>query len=356
MRMFVSTRKGLFRFRRGGSRWEIDAVSFLGVPVTQILPQGEDVYAAVGHGHFGVKLHRSRDGGERFEEIAAPKYPPRPEGPDDVDPMGRKIPWNVEMIWSLEGAGRTLWCGTLPGGLFLSRDQGASWSLVRSLWDRPERKRWGGGGYDYPGIHSICLDGRRVIAGVSTGGVWASEDGGESWEVRGKGLYAAYMPPELKFDLVSQDAHRISRCAAAPDVLWLQHHNGAFRSADGGKTFVELQVPPSSFGFAVAAHPRDPQTAWFVPAIKDEVRVPVDGKMVVSRTRDGGKSFEVLREGLPQERAYHLVYRHGLDIDGSGEVLAMGSTTGALWVSDSQGKSWTSVSRDLPPIYQVRFG
>jgi hypothetical protein len=50
-----------------------------------------------------------------------------------------------------------------------------------------------------------------------------------------------------------------------------------------------------AFGFVVAVHPRDAQTAWFVPAIKDELRYPADGKLAVTRTRDGGKSFETLR-------------------------------------------------------------
>src|SRR5207244_1075717 len=97
------------------------------------------------------------------------------------------------------------------------------------------------------------------------------------------------------------------------------------------------------FGFAVAVHPRDPETAWFVPAIKDERRIPVDGKVVVSRTRDGGKSFDVLTKGLPAEHAYDIVFRHGLDIDASGERLAFGSTTGGLWVSEDQGDSWVTV-------------
>ena len=52
-------------------------------------------------------------------------------------------------------------------------------------------------------------------------------------------------------------------------------------------------VRPSCFGFAVAVHPTDPDTAWFVPAVMDEHRIPVDGKVVVARTRDGVRSFEV---------------------------------------------------------------
>ena len=351
-KLWVATRKGLFEIRGG----DIANVTFLGVPVTQVFAKGDDIFAAVGHGHFGAKLHRSRDGGATFAEVKAPAWPPKPPEVEDKDPMGRVIPWSLDQIWALERAGGVLWCGALPAGLFRSADGGESWQMVRSLWDRPERKSWSGGGYDFPGIHSVRIDGRRVLCGISTGGLWASEDAGETWELRGKGLWAAYMPPELKYDLNSQDVHRLAACDAQPDVIWLQHHNGAFRSADGGRTFVELAVPPSSFGFAVAAHPRDPQTAWFVPAVKDEKRVPVDGALVVARTRDGGRTFEVLRRGLPQKHAYHLVYRHCLDVDGAGEQLAMGSTTGALWTSRDAGESWQELSKDLPPVYAVRFG
>jgi photosystem II stability/assembly factor-like uncharacterized protein len=138
--------------------------------------------------------------------------------------------------------------------------------------------------------------------------------------------------------------------------MWVQHHNAIFRSDDAGMNWTEcVDVAPSTFGFAVAAHPSDPDTAWFVPGIKDEKRIPVDGRLVVTRTRDGGKTFEQLAEGLPREHAYHLVYRHSLDVDATGDRLAMGSTTGSLFVSENQGDRWQRVSAELPPIHAVRF-
>ena len=109
------------------------------------------------------------------------------------------------------------------------------------------------------------------------------------------------------------------------------------------------------FGFAVAVHPADPLTAWFVPAIKDERRVPVEGKVVVARTRDGGRTFELLRQGLPQDNAYDLVFRHALDVDATGERLAFGSTTGSLWVTENGGEAWSTVSEHLPPVHAVSF-
>jgi hypothetical protein len=146
------------------------------------------------------------------------------------------------------------------------------------------------------------------------------------------------------------------QCSGDPDWLWVQHHNGVFRSNNGGASWDAVpDIKPSVFGFGVAVHPRDGKTAWFVPAIKDERRIPVDGKLVVTRTRDGGKSFDVLTNGLPQDNAYDLVYRHALDIDGTGDRLAIGSTTGGLWITEDQGDRWRELSVHLPPIQAVRF-
>jgi hypothetical protein len=350
MKLYVGTRKGLFVFAGA----TLGKPHFLGDPVSMVLPERDGtLYAALNLGHFGVKLRRSDDGGKSWHEVAAPEYHPQPEGSTD------KTPWKLVQLWSLESDGRRLWAGTIPGGLFTSEDRGASWQLVASLWNLPERKEWSGGGYDHPGIHSIAIDPRdakRITVAISTGGVWQTRDGGRSWVIAARGMYAEYMPPERKFDEIAQDVHRLVQCTARPEVMWVQHHNGVFRSGDGAKSWQEVTaIRPSKFGFAVAVHPKDADTAWFVPAVKDECRVPVDAKLVVARTRDGGKSFDVLRKGLPQEHAYDLVYRHCLDVDAAGERLAFGSTTGGLWLSDDQGDSWRCVSAQLPPIHCVRF-
>lgn len=370
-RILVSTRKGLFTLDRSssaaGPTWQITRAAFLGDNVPMVLPNPADrtIHAALAHGHFGDKIHRSTDAGATWEELAVPEYPEPPAGakPDICQMSGKEIPWKLNLIWSLETGGAdqpgVLWCGTLPGGLFRSNDAGASWTMMRSLWNRPERKRWFGGGFDWPGIHSIIVDPRdsnRVTVGISCGGVWVTTDGGETWNCRADGMRAAYMPPEQANDPEIQDPHRLAQCRSHPDVIWTQHHNGIFRTADGCQSWQELQdVPPSSFGFAVAAHPDDPQTAWFVPGISDEKRIPVDGKVVVTRTRDGGKSFDVLRDGLPQDHAYDITLRHALDIDPSGRRLVFGTSTGSLFVSEDQGDSWQCITTHLPPVYCTRF-
>ncbi|MGE0257870.1 MAG: WD40/YVTN/BNR-like repeat-containing protein [Alphaproteobacteria bacterium] len=355
-RLYVGTRKGLFELARRGAGWDIVDVHFLGDPISALLPHGDIVYAALDLGHFGAKLWR-RDGATGWRELAAPAFPPQPEDAGD-DPH----PWSLGKIWVIE-PGRVegrLWAGTMPGGLFRSDDDGETWVLNENLWRLPERRQWFGvAGGEQPGINSVLIDPRDpsdIRIGVSTGGMWASQDAGISWRIINRGMYNEYMPPEQRETPIAQDIHRLARCTAYPEVVWCQHHNAVFRSDDAGASWRELTaIRPAKFGFAVAAHPRDPQTAWFVPAAKDERRIPHGGALVVARTSDGGESFEVLRRGLPQRHAYDLVWRHALDVDASGEVLAFGSTTGGLWVSEDGGNSWITIDARLPPVAAVRF-
>ena len=356
-RAWAATRKGLIELRQRGGRWSVERTSFLGEPVTMLLPPDPGGFsgfmlAALNLGHFGVKLHASDDAGASWRELPTPAYPEQPEG-------AAGVPWKMVLIWALERAGGALWAGTIPGGLFRSGDQGASWHLVASLWDRPERLEWFGGGYDAPGIHSICPHPQHageMLLGISCGGAWSTRDGGASWGLCASGMLADFMPPEQAGNQNVQDPHRIVRAPSRPEVLWCQHHGGIWKSEDNAASWQRLHAPLSSFGFAVAVHPQDADTAWFVPGVKDERRVPVEGALVVNRTRDGGKSFETLRAGLPQKDCYDLIYRHGLDVAADGRTLIMGSTTGNLWASGDGGESWETVSTHLPPIAAVRFG
>ena len=356
-RLFASTRKGLFEFRRKGPGWSLANTSFLGSPVTGLMRHPADgaLYAALDLGHFGVKLHESQDGGKSWSEIAAPSY-------SGIDAGSKDAP-SLKLLWVLEAGGKDqpnrLWAGTIPGGLFKSDDRGRSWQLVKSLWDDPRRLKWMGGGYDQPGIHSVSVDprdSRRIAVAVSTGGVWESTDGGESWALGGKGLRAAYVPPEQANDPEQQDVHRLVRCATRPDEFWIQHHNGIFKSVGGIAEWKEIFPPhEGAFGFAVAVDPKRAERAWFVPAVKDEYRYPKDGKLLVAMTDDGGKSFSYFDRGLPQDNAYDLIYRHGMVIDDEGTGLAIGSTTGGLWFSGDSGESWNSAPARLPPIYGLAY-
>ncbi len=356
--LYVSTRKGLMIYRKKDGAWAHDATHFLGSNASQALPSadGKTVVAALNLGHFGVKMHRSLDAGKTWTEFAPPQYPVVEGGEADDKAPSLKGVWALE--WADPKNPKALWCGTAPGGLFFSPDLGETWVMNENLWNIPERQKWMGGGTEHPALHSICVDPRnsnRVAIAVSCGGVRVTEDGGKTWAVGAQGMRAAFMPPDMQFDPDVQDPHMMVQSLSSPDVYWTQHHNGIFRSTDNLKSWHEITAPVSSFGFAVAVHPKDANTAWFVPAKKDEDRFPVDGNMIVNRTKDGGKTFETFKKGLPQGNAFDLIYRHGLAIDETGNELAMGSTTGSLWSTSDGGESWQLITAHLPPIYGLRF-
>ena len=230
-RCYVATRKGLFTVDRSGSKWSISRAAFVGDNVTLIMhdPRNGYLLAALNHGHFGIKLHRSTDAGETWNEIAAPLYPPMPEGyvPKPIPFFNKPLEWSLKLIWALAPGGPDhpgeVWCGTMPGGLFKSGNNGESWELNRPLWDHPKREEWGPNGAEWPGIHSICVDPRdprHVSVGVSTGGVWITRDSGNSWTPTGGGMRAEYYPPEQQGDPNVQDVHCLVQCASqSGDVL-----------------------------------------------------------------------------------------------------------------------------------------
>jgi photosystem II stability/assembly factor-like uncharacterized protein len=218
-----------------------------------------------------------------------------------------------------------------------------------------------GGGNDHPAAHTLIVHPQEpdhAIVAISCGGIWRTRDAGKSWQLAGKGFFAGFLPPEIAGEPNAQDPHRLSSCAAEPNVVWCQLHAGIYRSTDFGENFTRCAKVPDGvgdFGFAIAACPLNPLRAWVVPATADSHRYAPNAAMCVSRTDDGGQTWQVFRQGLPQTQAYDLIYRHGLAVATDGRTHAMGSTTGNLWTSADAGESWQHLSAHLPPINCLAF-
>lgn len=384
MQILVGTRKGAFVVEKSSGRWTPRLAGHAGAGVNFLArdPSTGTLWAALGHGHWGAKLSRSDDGGASWSDAAQVKYPPdarylAPPMPDEtggVQGDTKLKDATLLKLWVLAfGPAGRIYVGTIPGGLFVSDDGGQSFALNRPLWDHPSRggdlsdgkgtgvTHWFGTpaaeGEFAPGIHSIAVDPRdpeRVLVAVSTAGVLETTDGGRSWRSRNEGMSMDYLPdPSAEW---GHDPHFIARCPSAPEHVWQQNHCGVFYSADGAATWKKVSNPAQGvhFGFPVAVDDEDGRTAWVVPGQSDAQRMAIDGGLFVARTTDGGESWTELREGLPQQNAYDVVYRHALG--NRGDVLAFGSTTGNLYVSEDRGESWQSVANNLPPIYSVRLG
>ncbi len=362
-RLILGTRKGLIMMTRDSHHWRVTQSDFPGIPIPYAFSDSRTatIWASADHGHWGGKLYRSWDGGQKFDEVPAPQYPENATI-YDVWNAGAEKPAKLTYLWTIVPGGldqpERLYIGTEPGGVFVSDDGGESFGLMESLWSHHSReKNWFGGGRDHAGACSIVVDPRdseHLFVGVSVGGVYESSDGGQTWHGRNQGLRADYLPEP--FAEYGHDPHYLVASPANPDVLWQQNHCGVFRSSDAGRTWSDVSQPagPVKFGFPIVVDDHDPETAWVVPGISDDMRMAVNGALCVGRSEDGGQSWTELRDGLPQQNCYDLVFRHALDI--SGETLAFGTTTGNLFISYNRGDHWTCLSNYLPPIYSVRFG
>ncbi len=354
--LLIGTRKGLITYKLSqGSKWKYHDTQFLGIPVTIATIDKNTGYwwALLDHGHWGCKVHRSKDG-KNWEELEAPKYP---EGEEIKD----GVPASTKLLWAFSNGGQdrpgTVYVGTEPGGLFKSTDNGDNFELVKGLWDHPSRKeQWFGGGRDHPGIHSILVDptnSDHVYIGISCAGVFETWDGGDSWHPMNKGLKADFLPdPDSE---IGQDPHLVDWCKTNPKVMWQQNHCGIFRTIDGGQSWSDITEKDgiANFGFAVAAHETNPDVAWVVPGVSDVMRVAIDQSLCISRTDDGGKSWKHFRKGLPQATAFDITYRHALAL--TGETLVFGTTTGNLYLSENEGESWSTLSNNLPMVHSVEF-
>jgi photosystem II stability/assembly factor-like uncharacterized protein len=384
--ILVGTRKGTFVVDKVNGRWKPRLAGHAGQGVNFVArdPESGTLWAALGHGHWGAKLSRSSDAGHTWRDATQIKYPegarhlvpPMPS--EDGSVTGAVVTKDATLLklWVLAfGPSGHVYVGTIPGGLFVSSDGGESFELDRGLWNHDSRggdlfagegsgmTHWFGtpaavdSGEFAPGIHSIVVDPRnpkRILVAISTAGVLETTDGGVTWQGRNRGMLNDYLPdPAAEW---GHDPHFVTLSTGQPDHVWQQNHSGVFYSSDGAVTWTRVSQPDAGvhFGFPIAVDADDGKTAWVVPGKADSARMAIDGGLFVARTTDGGQSWQQQREGLPQENAYDVVYRHALD--NRGDCLAFGSTTGNLYVSENRGDSWVAVANNLPPVYSVRFG
>jgi photosystem II stability/assembly factor-like uncharacterized protein len=351
----VGTKKGLFVLEgEPGGPFEVRARAFAGEPIDYAVrdPRTGRYLAGMTSPFYGPKLFFTDDPAGEWTQAEGVALP---EGGEAA----------LERIWTIVPGERDglLFAGGDPGVLFESTDGGETWQLNAGLWEQPSRPNWrpGGGGLC---LHSIVPwpgEPDRLSCAISAAGVWHTDDGGATWRRANSGLVPRYLPeaPAPDAEIEGLCVHRLRRAARRPERLFMQFHGGVYRSDDAGESWREIGGGlPSDFGFPLAVDPADPDSAFVIPLNADMDRVTPEGRVRVYETRDAGATWTPRGEGLPQEDAYLTVLRHGMDWTGEGDALQLyfGATSGELFGSPDAGATWATVARRLPPVHSVTAG
>jgi hypothetical protein len=358
----IGTKKGLFvaEAAKARKKFALRGPFGPGVAVYSTLIDTRNsprLYASSCNAFFGMKVLRSTDLGETFSETkSAPAFPK-----DD----GRAL----ANIWSLESGGgkKDLLCGVEPAALFRSGDGGDSWEMVPGISNHEHARKWnpGNGGLC---MHTILRDGKRVHLGISTGGHYMSEDGGETFRPSNAGVGAGFAPDP--YPEYGQCVHKIAGHTDAPGRLYMQNHGGwadwtgpggprpdigVLRSDDHGKTWRSIAKGlPSDFGFPIVVHPHDADTVYVLP-LEGATRTCPGGAPAVFAPPDGGDSWNKLAHGLPKKESFFTVLRDGMDIDDlKSPALYFGTTTGQVWMGRDGGEDWSCLFDSLPPVHCVK--
>ncbi|HEY7890712.1 MAG TPA: hypothetical protein VIC05_00725 [Solirubrobacteraceae bacterium] len=348
--LIVGTKKGLFVLNgKADGSFEVSARAFAGEPVDYATrdPRSGRVLAATSSPIYGPKLWYTEDPAGEWMQAAGVELP------EDAGAA-------LERLWVITPAESEdcLLAGGDPGVLFESEDAGASWRVNEALWKHPTRSSWqpGGGGLC---LHSIAPwpgNADRLAVAVSAAGVWLTEDRGRTWRQGNNGLVARYLPEDAQVGVTALCVHHMERSPQRPERLFMQFHGGVYRSDDAGETWSDIgNGLPSDFGFPLTIDPADPDRAYVIPLRADTDRVTPDGRVRVYETTDAGTSWSALAEGLPQTDAYLTVLRQAFDSTGAAEALELyfGATSGELFGSRDAGASWFTAASRLPPIYSL---
>jgi hypothetical protein len=353
--LLVGTTKGAFVFWSDPTRkrWRMEGPHFRGESVYALAFDGRGgrrrTLAATRSFHWGSVVRASDDFGKTWTA---------PDRQNVRFPEASGLA--LTQIWQIcPGAADdpdVLYCGVEPAALFESRDAGETWSVVDGLLAHPHRPQWqpGGGGLC---LHTIVVDPsdpRRMVVAISTGGVYRTQDGGRSWCPRNVGVRAQFLPD--KYPEFGQCVHKVVHHPERPGRLFLQNHWGLYRSDDWGDSWQDVaNGVPSDFGFPIAIHPHDPDTAYILPLESDEFRCVPEAKLRVYRTRDAGASWEPLASGLPQRGAYETVLRDALTTDSLDPAgVYFGTRSGKLYASADEGDGWREIADGLPSIVCVK--
>ena len=322
VRLLVGTRKAAFIYTSDAKReaWEVSEPLLPGWSVYHLAADTRRdparIYAAANHWAWGPSVARSDDGGKTWEQRS-----PGLAFPKDMGVTVANV-WHVEPGHASQPG--VVFAGTQPGGLFRSEDWGDSWAPVESFNRHRYRQFWGPtGGAGASSLHSLQVDPRdadRIYGSVSSGGTYFTEDGGQTWGLCSHGLIAT-TPDARKF--LAEIAAQFPPRDLPPDV-----------DPAAVDEFHKFRIDP-----------KNPDRLWGQAHIG------------VFRSDHRGRDWQDVTAGLPSFHGFPLavtrrqpdaVFVVPLDIDSASQNIRVCPGQLAVYRTRDAGNSWQRLTEGLP--------
>ena len=324
--VLVGTKEGVVFLERNsnGAGWRVRhrALTDKHIHAVIIEPASGAIFAGVTHG----SVYASEDGGYTWER--------RDEGLTEHD------------IYSLASAqingGARIFAGTQPAHLFYSDDLGHHWSELTAMRE-VDMSRW-----TFPAPPHIAHtkhinfhpdDPNTLFISIEQGGLVKSTDGGQNFHA---------IPG------MDDDVHRTVINPHNPDRIYVTGGDGMYVTSDGGRTWEHWCTTEHEIGGypdLLVLHPRNPDlvfvaAAQYGPGSWRETRFAGSR---ISRSTDGGRTWEPLRNGLP-DRLQTAFEAMCLEDWGESFSIFAATATGEVWCSEDGGVHWSEIATGLAPI------
>jgi photosystem II stability/assembly factor-like uncharacterized protein len=336
LELAVATLDGITFLARDDAHaeWRVARRALEGLHISALLwePRRGGLFAGV-HGHG---LYRSDDGGHTWT----------------LKTQGL-TPDHVYTIAAVEQDGDVvLWVGTEPSHIFRSADYGETWTERPALPTVAGKESWTFPAPPHTGhvknVNFDPRDSRVVYAGVEQGALLKSTDEGQTW----RELDSYYKPGDHSY----KDIHRLVVHPAQPERLFLATGMGLYRSDDAGETWEHLTFRDSRVGYpdGMAFDPNDADTLYMCGASKSpgQWRTSHEARPGILRSRDAGRTWEELRDGLPD---YMRANFEALTLASWPDSFSLfvGTTDGDVYASDDRGQHWARIATGLAPVSKV---
>jgi len=325
--VLVGTRQGVVTIARTGSasEWKVAHRAITDKHISAIIKEPESGLTFAGAFHGSVSV--SEDDGKTWETRANGMTQ------DNVYSLAAK---------RVDGRVR-VFAGTEPAHLFVSDDLGLNWTEIPSLRSVPSVPKWSFPAPPHIGhVKHINFDpeiSTTIYASVEVGGLLRSSDGGNHWE---------------EFPSLYEDVHRLMIHPSNPKFLYGVTGRGLYVSPDDGSTWEqwtrredEIGGYPDGFVF----RPSDPKSILMTAAhdAPGTWRTTHFAGARISRSKDGGRTWEILRNGLP-DRLQASIEAFCLEEAGDSTAVFAATTSGDIFCTNNMGDSWQKIITGLPPI------